>query len=173
MIEIINNKDKIKDNTITELVIRVKAIIINNKNEILLGNSLNTYQFIGGHVEKNESLQTALKREIKEETGININTENILPIIKMTSYYQDYPKPNQNRKNEIYYFEIKTDKKPNINKTSYTEEEIKHNFKLQYIPLSSLENIIKQNIIQNKDDKGIQKELLKILKIYVNKCIEK
>lgn len=38
MKEIIYNKDNLKDNELDETVIRIKAVIINNKDEILLGN---------------------------------------------------------------------------------------------------------------------------------------
>ena len=39
----------------TEVVKRVKVILRNYNNEILLGYSNNEYQFVGGHVEKNET----------------------------------------------------------------------------------------------------------------------
>lgn len=55
MEQIIVNKDCIQEKEITEIVKRVKAIIINSKNEILLSYSHNDYQFLGGHVE-NENL---------------------------------------------------------------------------------------------------------------------
>ena len=56
MKEIFINNDKLKDEEIDENVTRVKSLLINDKNQILLGYSHNTYQFIGGHVEKEESL---------------------------------------------------------------------------------------------------------------------
>lgn len=68
MEQIIVNKDCIQEKEITEIVKRVKAIIINSKNEILLGYSHNDYQFLGGHVENGENLIESLKREIGEES---------------------------------------------------------------------------------------------------------
>lgn len=44
MKETIYNYDYLKDEDITEVVIRTKALIINNKN-IILGNENNIYQF--------------------------------------------------------------------------------------------------------------------------------
>ena len=72
MIEITKNKDNIQDSEINETVIRVKALIINSNNCILLGHSHCEYQFPGGHVLENEGLLYALKRELKEELGIEI-----------------------------------------------------------------------------------------------------
>ena len=54
MMEIIKNKHKLQENDITEVVKRVKILLINSNNEILLGYSHNDYQFPGGHVEANE-----------------------------------------------------------------------------------------------------------------------
>ncbi len=65
MKNIINNMYNLKEKEMTEVVKRVKALLINSKNEIMLGYSYNEYQFPGGHVEDNESLVQTLNREIK------------------------------------------------------------------------------------------------------------
>ena len=54
MKELILNEDKLKDKEIDDYVTRVKAIIVNDKKELLLGFSYNDYQFPGGHLEKEE-----------------------------------------------------------------------------------------------------------------------
>jgi len=54
------------------------AFIFNNKGELLMGKSPkwnNKYGCIGGHLELNESLLEGLRREIKEETGMEIYDE--------------------------------------------------------------------------------------------------
>ena len=66
-------KYSVKEEDVTEIVKRVKALIINSNNEILLAYSNNCYQFPGGHVEDGETLIDAVNREIKEETGIVLN----------------------------------------------------------------------------------------------------
>jgi len=53
----------------------VGAIIINNKDKILLSRGKKwsgKYAIPGGHVELNETLEDAIKREAKEETGLDI-----------------------------------------------------------------------------------------------------
>ena len=64
------NEDNLKDTDIDESVIRCKAVIINSKNEILLGYCNGTYQFPGGHLREGESLSECLIREVKEESLI-------------------------------------------------------------------------------------------------------
>ena len=76
MKETIYNYDYLKDEDITEVVIRTKALITNNKN-IILGNENNIYQFPGGHLEENETFEECLKREVLEETGIEIDDNEI------------------------------------------------------------------------------------------------
>ena len=55
MRDIITNKYNLKEEDMTEVVQRVKILLVNSGNEILLGYSHNNYQFPGGHVEENEA----------------------------------------------------------------------------------------------------------------------
>ena len=124
MEEIIKNENNLNENDITNVEIRVKAILINDKNEVLVGYAGNRYQFIGGHVEENEDLLETAEREILEESGITINIDKtIKPVAKYTAYYKDYPIENENRKNEIYYYIIKCNEEVDYSKTNYTELE--------------------------------------------------
>jgi len=60
--------------------IGVFALILNNKNQILLlkRNNKNYWERPGGKIEYGENIFSALKREILEETGIQIKTINKL-----------------------------------------------------------------------------------------------
>ncbi len=166
MIQLITNEHNLKDQDMTEIVKRVKVLLINSNNELLLGYSYNDYQFPGGHVEENETLIQAVNREVLEETGINLRIKELEPFACATCYYKDWPEKNKNRKTEIYYYEIKTDEKPNLEKTEYTEEEKRGNFELRYVPLREAENILKDNIKKYKDKIGIAKEMIALLEVY-------
>lgn len=166
MKELITNKYNLKEEEMTEVVKRVKILIITSNNEILLGYSHNDYQFPGGHVEDNEELIETVNREITEETGIELNLNNIEPFARKSGYYKDWPEEGKNRKIEIYYYEVKTDEKPNLNNTSYTEHEKEGNFELRYIPLSKVEEELEKNINEYGDKKGIGKEMLELFKVY-------
>ena len=76
-IEKIYNYDNISPEEIDEKTTRARAIIINSKNEVLMcySNGLQHYEFPGGHLEENETLEEGLKREILEETGISLDEE--------------------------------------------------------------------------------------------------
>lgn len=75
--------------------VTVGAVIINPDNKILLCKSHkwnNKYVIPGGHIESGEKMEEALKREILEETGLNIFDIELLSIkesIYNESFYED------------------------------------------------------------------------------------
>lgn len=166
MIKIIMNEYNLSEESITEVVKRVKVLITNSNNEVLLGYSHNDYQFPGGHVEDSEELIQTVNREILEETGMNLEVSNIEPFACSIGYYKDWPSEGKNRKNEIYYYEIQTEEKPNLENTQYTESEKNGNFELRYVPLNSIENVLRQNAEEYGDRKGIAREMINLFGIY-------
>ncbi len=172
MKEIIYNYDYLKDEDITETVIRMKALIINNKN-IILGNENNIYQFPGGHLEDNETFEECLKREVLEETGIEIDNNEIKrPFMKVTYLNKDWPEIGKNRKAEIYYYLIETVKIPDMSKVNYTEHEKQGNFKIESIPLSESIKIIEVNIPKNEKNKVIAPDMIMAISEYLRQCEE-
>lgn len=164
---IVINKYNLKEEDMTEVVKRVKILLINSKNEILLGYSHNTYQFPGGHVEENEELCQTIIREVEEETGIKLDPNIIFePFAVNYGYYKDWPSIGKNRKIEIYYYEIKTDELPNLYNTNYTENEKNGGFELRYISLNNIEVVLRENADKYGDDKGIAKEMLELIDVY-------
>ena len=166
MKQLITNNYNLTDSDMTEVVKRVKVLLVNSNNDVLLGYSHNNYQFPGGHVEENETLVQAVNREILEETGIELNITNIEPFACAIGYYKDWPAEGKNRKIEIYYYEVKTDEKPNLENTEYTENEKNGNFELRYIPLSDVENVLKTNAEEYGDENGIAREMIDLFGVY-------
>ena len=169
---IISNEYNLTDEDINEVVKRVKVLLINN-NEVILGYSNHEYQFPGGHVKDGEELVDAINREVEEETGIKLNLKEAKPFARLYGYYKDWPKVGNNRKIEIYYYEIKTLEKPNLANTKLTNNEIKGNFELRTIPLSNIEEELTKNIQVYKDKHGITKEMLEVFRIYNDNIIVK
>ena len=164
-VEIVSNNYNLKEEDMTETVKRVKALIINSKNEILLAYSNNEYHFPGGHAEDNEELLDTLKREIREETGVKLNITNNKYFAKKTGYYKDWPEKGKNRKIEIYYFLINKDIVPNLKNVNYTESEKQGHFIIKNIKLDELKKEIKDNINKYGDKRGIGVEMLELLDV--------
>src|SRR3989454_4310206 len=61
----------------------VGALIVNNQGKILLAKShkwFNRYTLPGGHIEVGETMVDAVKREVKEEVGLDVEVVNMLLI---------------------------------------------------------------------------------------------
>lgn len=134
----------------------------------MLGFYHNTYQFPGGHLEENETLLDCLKREIKEETGIELKDNEINKNIieKNTHYTRNYRNTNKNRKNEIYYYIIKTNKLANINNSHLDKNEIEGNYIIKMININNVENILIDSISLNEINKIIVEEMLDVINEY-------
>lgn len=66
---------------------RVKVLLFNSKDEILLCKINGVYNFIGGHIEENETVLETAQREIKEETGISMRLGNFSAAFFQTSIF--------------------------------------------------------------------------------------
>ena len=167
MKEIIYNNDNLTNEEVTETVIRAKALIVNNGN-ILIGNENNFYEFPGGHLEGNESLDECLKREILEETGIEIDDSEVKGILmKITFLNRDWPEIGKNRRAETYFYLVETDKVPNMNKVTLTENEKKNNFKLEVFPLDKSIDIIRDNMPNNERNEILSPNMILVIEEYL------
>lgn len=166
MKELIYNYDNLLESEITEVVIRMKILLINS-DKIILGYERGIYQFPGGHLEENETFHDCIKREILEETGILISDEQIdEPIYKIISLNKNHPEVGKNRKSEIYYYVVYTDKHPDMSKTNYTENELAGNFMIEEIPLDCVVQKLNDNIINNEKNKVITPDMILVIEEY-------
>ena len=161
MKELVYNYENISDNDIDKIIIRVKAIIINEKNEILLGREDITYQVPGGHLEENETMEQCLIREISEETGIVIDSVMSKPFFKI-SYY------TKNIKYEIYYYNINIDNNTKIYNTKLTIDEKTNNYRIEFIPINKVVSFL-ESTISNISDKNdiIVRDMIIVLNEYL------
>ena len=90
-------KHNLSEDDITEVVKRVKVLVINSNDDILLGYSHNDYQFPNWQVESGESLLQTVKREMLEETGIDLEVTYVEPFAVTLGYYKDWPSKGKNR----------------------------------------------------------------------------
>mgnify|MGYP002783872745 CR=1 FL=1 len=78
-------------------VVYVAACVLKNFDEDVLlvqrpsGKSMEgLWEFPGGKIEKNESPEQALVRELKEELGISVKSDNLVPLHFVSYRYSDF-----------------------------------------------------------------------------------
>lgn len=164
MKEFVINDDNLNEEDIEMRVIRVKALILNSEGNILLAFNNNTYQFPGGHVDEGEEIDECMKREIKEEVGIDVDVND--PFLSIETYDSDYFGTGKKVLNMIYYYRVFTDLEPDFSKTKYDELEAKTDFDLFYVNFSTLDKFIISKIDSNEIDPKIAREMLHVVKEY-------
>lgn len=66
------------DNLSDKFPVSIKAIIIDDNKVLCLKNERNEWDFPGGKISFNEGVEECLKREVKEETNVDIKNLKIL-----------------------------------------------------------------------------------------------
>ena len=159
------NNDNLNKSDLDYEVIRVKGVIINEKDEILIAHNNDTFQFIGGHLQENEDMEEALLREILEETGILMD-DITGPFMLIEAYYKNYFNTTKNVHSKIYYYKLFTDKMPDLSKTNYDILERQTDFELFYVPVKNIKEFLDEGMRTNKIDKNIYDEMLLVIDEY-------
>ncbi len=71
------------------------ALLLNSQNQVLLGKRKNNYKagyygLPGGHIELNEPIAKAIKREITEETGMQLNNLDYVGVVRENQDKHDF-----------------------------------------------------------------------------------
>ena len=165
--QVIHNEDKLTLNDANRVTRRAKLIVENSKEEILICHMGVKYFLIGGHVDNDESDEMCLTREVAEESGITLNFSNILPIASSNYINKDYPEEGTITYTNSNYYALEYDLVPNIEMQNLTEEEIKENFELMYIPKSEVINFLENNK-KTCQRKGTLSDTIMAIKVYLN-----
>ena len=145
----------------------VRGIIKNDADEILIvkrhpksRTDPEMWELPGGKVEKGEDFDVALVREIKEETGIELNLN-----YKPKPFFEVAYRNNELCSRVLYFF-IHTDLSPDLNNTNYTRAELENNFTLRYVPLNDFEAFINKNKFETQEpiNKVIDDEIIEAFK---------
>lgn len=164
------NSYNLCDQDMDEVTVRSRGIIINSFNEILMcySNGLKHYEFPGGHLEKNESINEGLIRELKEECGLDISNDIINPLFCIKYYCKNYKGTKKNRLVSIYYSEIITDEKFCLENRNLDENEVQQNYECRYVDVDSLEFILKMNMLTTKEKNTSLEDMLYVFDKYKN-----
>ena len=129
--------------------------------------SRNVFTSRGG-IENEESINKGLRRELKEELGIDFDLENIEPFLLIKQYQKDYPikRNNTKMKNRLlktYYFLIDTNENVDEIERALTKSEIEGKFSIFKINISDIKSVVINNETDNPKNKYFVRELLRVL----------
>ena len=156
------NEDNLTINEINKTTSKVRGIVINtNTNQILLVNYAELYMLPGGKVDAGETNYEALKREILEESGIEIEeAQQFLEINSYDKNYYDRKSGVINRLTKTRFYIIETDKDIDESKKVLTESEINKKHTISYVDLDRVEDLVKNNQTSNSKRKQFDREIL-------------
>jgi len=145
--------------------IAVRAVIING-NSITMAylKKNNEYKFPGGGVNQNETMEEALKREIKEEIGASLKLiKRKLGIV--TEYDKQDEDKNEYFRMESHYYEVEIDSEIREQELDEYEKELEYVMKVVNIEDALNTNRNTMNEVTKYKTKWIKRETLVLEKI--------
>lgn len=171
MKKIVLNKDNLSENDVDLTKKKVRALIVDDNNIITLCNYCNVYMMPGGKVEDNESVTEALLRELEEELGISFELDNLQELLTVSTMAKNYPVRRSNKRInrvcETDYYLIKSNRRIDNNRVKLTDSEKRNRFRIDYIPLDRVVEIVENNEHRSYRNKYFSKELLIVLNEYL------
>lgn len=169
LIEETINDDNLTLNDINKFIKRPRAIIVNSKNEALIAYASTTthFEFPGGHLEHDETLDEALAREVQEETGIDISNDRIYPFYRLQYLCKDFPEEGVNTSIEFFYYVIYTDKKVNMANSHLDTGEKVEKFSSSFIPIEDIEGILEENLKKSKELNTAARDIHHIWQLFI------
>ncbi|MBR2713095.1 MAG: NUDIX hydrolase [Bacilli bacterium] len=168
MKEIVINKTRLKEEELTEVLEKSRIVLRNDNDEIVMTRFGRVYFLPGGKIEPGEKPVDTIKREVMEETNINILLDDIEPFAVVYNYLRDYEIDDGSTVNRLvktYYFTgFTTDE--NIEYFNLTREEKEDNLRGFFIEMEEAEELIADYNKDNPKASYLAIETKKILDEY-------
>ena len=174
MKEIVLNKARLKQDEITEVLDKARIILRNENGEFILSHFERVYFLPGGKIELGENPVDTIKREMKEETNINILLDDTEPFALVKNYLRDYEAQDGtivNRLVNTYYFTGFTSK-DDIEYFNLTLPEKRDDLRAFYIDMEEARELLKEYNKDNPKATYLALETLKVLDEYEKMNIE-
>ena len=170
MKEIVINKSRLKDDELTETLEKSRIVLRNDNDEIVLTRFGRIYFLPGGKIEAGETPVDTVKRELMEETNINILLDDIEPFAVVKNYLRDYELEDGTIVNRLlitYYFTGFTSDE-HIEYFNLTKEEKEDNLRGFFIEMEEAKELISEYDKENPRATYLALETKSILEEYVN-----
>ena len=162
---IIINETKLHDDDIQKFGNKVRAVLLSD-NKILVSHYGGVILLPGGSIDKGETVDVAIIRELKEETGIVYDIDSLKELLLLEYYQPNYP----TRRDEVVNRLIRTRfylaqyRGVDLKSINRTENEVKDNFHLDLIELDEFASLINESS-DNPRKKYFDRENQEVLKV--------
>lgn len=147
--KVIVNPDKLVCDDSWQVFHKVRAIIENEKGEYIISSEGGKYIFPGGKLENGETNLEAIKREIREETGLDFNIEDFEEVLELETLYKDFYDFRTNslrpRFTSTVYYYVKCSKEIDLSKLNLTSGEISEGFKVAFVNRERLIELLSED----------------------------
>ncbi len=170
MKEIILNKGRLKDDELTDVIEKSRIVLRNDDDELVFARFGRVYMLPGGKIEPGETPVDAVKRELMEETTINILLDDIEPFAVVYNYLRDYEIEDgslENRLVKTYYFSGSTTD-DTIEYFNLTQNEKEDNLRGFFIDIEEGIELLQDYNKENPKATYLALETLKVLDEYKN-----
>jgi len=174
MKEIILNKARLKDDELTDVIEKARIVLRNDNDEIVFARFGRVYMLPGGKIELGETPVDTVKRELMEETTINILLDDTEPFAVVYNYLRDYELEDGtlvNRLVKTYYFTGFTSD-DTIEYFNLTQNEKEDNLRGFFIELEDGIELLQDYNKENPKATYLALETLKVLEEYKNLNLE-
>ena len=170
MKEIILNKTRLKEEELTDVLEKSRIVLRNDNDELVFARFGRVYMLPGGKIEEGETPVDAVKREVMEETNINILLDDTEPLVKVKHYLRDYELSDGtivNRLVKTYYFSGYTSD-DTIEYFNLTQNEKEDNLRGFFIDMEEGIELLEDYNKENPRAAYLALETLKVLEEYKN-----
>ena len=168
MKEVKINKAKLKDDEITEVLDKARIVLRNDDGDFVLSHFERIYFLPGGKMELGETPVDTIKREVMEETNINILLDDTEPFLLVKNYLRDYKSRDGNIVNRLvntYYFTGFTSK-DDIEYFNLTIPEKRDDLRAFFIDMEEAIELLKEYNKENPKAAYLALETLRVLDEY-------
>lgn len=168
---IILNPDNLIKEKLEDIKYKSRAIILNDNDELLLTINGGVYLLPGGSINQGETHIEAVKREVLEETGIDMDENLIIDLAVYEEYVKRFPKRDGitfvSRYTKTIYFYYNKVEEVHEDKRMLSNNE--KNGKFSYLWIKPED--VKKCLLENKDPNNLKRpffdrELLTIIDEY-------
>lgn len=164
--KIIINDSKLQDSQVDMVRLKARAILVDG-GKILVANYGGVMLLPGGSIDRGETETQAILRELKEETGIIYEIQDVRKVILLEYYQPKYPTRDgetMNRLIKTYYY-LGRYKGIDLNNVQRTEKEKKDNFRLELLGCGELLRQLDSDN-NNPRKKYFDREMREVLNTY-------